>query len=221
MLSKFRRLPITKYHFHSPACILRSEELTSLHERKTRMNTPYIITRPASDEYPEWFAGEIELVQSDDLLATLGSSFTTTHTLLSSLDHETLRFRYQPEKWSIKEIWQHVIDCERILSYRALRYARGDSTVLAGFDENRYATASEADARDWEAILDEYAHVRTATLDLFRSFTPAMIGARGTAGRSNMTVRSVCCLILGHEIHHVATIEERYLRRKPDAPRII
>ncbi len=62
-------------------------------------------------------------------------------------------------------MWQHIIDVERVLSYRALRYARQDSTVLAGFDENKYAEVSNADARDFNAILFEYAVVRKSTIE--------------------------------------------------------
>lgn len=178
------------------------------------MNNHPLITKPSSDEYPEWFAAEIELVHYNDLLTGLQESSNRTLSFLHSLTEEDLVFRYAPGKWSIKQIWQHIIDVERVLSYRALRYARKDETVLSGFDENKYAVVSNADYRNFKDIIREYAVVRDATLELFRSFTEAMFFHRGTAGKSNMTVRSVGYLILGHEIHHVNTIRERYLNRR-------
>jgi|SRR6266498_967296 len=177
------------------------------------MNTHLIITKPAADEYPEWFAGEIELGHYNDLIGGLNESFKLTLPFLEKLTNDGLAYRYAPGKWSIKQMWQHIIDVERVLSYRALRYARQDSTVLAGFDENKYAEVSNADARDFNAILFEYAVVRKSTIELFKSFTKEMFMFRGTTGKSNMTVRSVGYLILGHEIHHVHTIKERYLQR--------
>jgi len=171
------------------------------------------ITKPASNEYPEWFAAEIELVYYNDLITGLQDSVNKTLNFLRKLTEEDLVYRYAPGKWSIKQMWQHVIDVERVLSYRALRYARKDETVLSGFDENKYAAVSNADHRNFKDIIREYAVVRDSTLELFRSFTEAMFFHRGTAGKSNMTVRSVGYLILGHEIHHVNTINERYLKR--------
>jgi DinB superfamily len=171
-----------------------------------------VITKPSPDEYPEWFAAEIERVHYNDLIAGLQDSFNKTLSFLHRLSEDDLSFRYAPGKWSIKQIWQHIIDVERVLSYRALRYARKDETVLTGFDENKYAVVSNADYRNFKDIIREYAVVRDSTLELFRSFTEAMFFHRGTAGKSNMTVRSVGYLILGHEIHHVNTINERYLK---------
>ena len=171
------------------------------------------ITKPTSNEYPEWFAEEIERVYYNDLITGLQDSHNQALKLLRQLTEEDLVYRYAPGKWSIKQMWQHVIDVERVLSYRALRYARQDATVLAGFDENKYAEESNADVRDFNAILFEYAIVRKSTVALFNSFTEEMFMYRGTTGRSSMTVRSVGYLVLGHEIHHVNTIKERYLRR--------
>ena len=177
------------------------------------MNTHPIITKPSAEEYPEWFASEIEPVPYNDLIGGLEDSFSQTIVFLQQLSGEDIVYRYAPGKWSIKQIWQHIIDVERVLCYRALRYARQDATVLSGFDENKYADASGADERNFDAILREYAAVRKATLELLNSFTADMFMHRGTAGKSNMTVRSVGYLMLGHEIHHIHTIKERYFKR--------
>ena len=177
------------------------------------MDNPLIITKPLAEEYPEWFAAEIEPVPYNDLIGGLEDSFGKTTVFLRQLSGQDIVYRYAPGKWSIKQIWQHIIDVERILCYRALRYARQDATVLSGFDENKYAAVSGADERNFEAILREYAAVRMATLALLNSFTADMFMHRGTAGKSNMTVRSVGYLMLGHEIHHIHTIKERYFKR--------
>lgn len=173
--------------------------------------TIFPVSRPLRDEYPDWYAGEIELVPYDELLSGLEDSFQKTIAFLRALPSEKLLYRYQPGKWTIKEMWQHVIDTERVLSYRAMRFARGDETVLHGFDQNAYAAISQANDRDWEEILQEHSAVRISTLMLFRSFNMEMFVRYGTAGRSRATVRAVGFLILGHETHHVTSIRERYL----------
>lgn len=175
------------------------------------MKERLIISKPEAGEYPEWFAAEIEEVHYNDLLDGLTDSMHAATIFLQQLSEEQLQYRYAPGKWSIKQIWQHVIDVERVLSYRALRYARNDETILHGFDENRYAENCKSDARDFVDILREYGAVRMATIELFRSFTPAMFFHRGAAGQSNMTVRALGYLILGHELHHIRTIKTRYV----------
>ena len=169
------------------------------------------ITKPERDEYPEWYAAEIELVHYTDLLSGMEDSFRQTIAFLRTLPADKLMYRYQPEKWTIKEMWQHVIDTERVLSYRAMRFARRDATVLHGFDQNKYAVESKANDRDWEEILQEYSAVRISSLMLFKSFNAEIFMYRGTAGRSEVTVRAVGFLIIGHETHHAKTIRERYL----------
>lgn len=169
------------------------------------------VTKPERDEYPDWYAPEIELVQYDDLLSGLENSFQQTLSFLHDLPEDKRLFRYQPDKWTIQEIWQHVIDTERVLSYRAMRFARRDATVLHGFDQNIYAEVSKANDREWDDLLREYSAVRVSSLLLFRSFDAEMMMTRGTAGRSNVTVRALGFLIIGHETHHKQTVRERYL----------
>lgn len=169
------------------------------------------IGRPERNEYPEWYAEEIELVPYPELFSGMEDSFQKTSAFLRDLPSEKLLFRYQPEKWTIKEMWQHVIDTERVLSYRAMRFSRGDATVLHGFDQNKYAEISRANERNWADILQEYSAVRVSSLMLFRSFNEEMLLRRGMAGRSEASVRALGFLILGHETHHLRVIRERYL----------
>lgn len=172
-----------------------------------------IISKPGPEEFPEWAAYEIDLVSYDDLLYGLQHSFDQSLLLLENLSAADLSYRYAPEKWSIKQMWQHVMDVERVFTYRAMRYARQDETVLSGFDQNKYADVSYADAREWPDMLREYKAIRTSAIELFKSFTPGMFLYRGTAGRSTMTVRSVGYLVIGHPAHHLNIIRERYLSR--------
>ncbi len=171
----------------------------------------FIITRPLPDEYPEWFAKEIELVKEDNLVDGLQLSFIRSWDLLNTLTEEQLKYRYEEGKWTIKEIWQHILDVERVLTYRAMRYARNDQKILNGFDEKQYATLSLANNRNMKDIMEEYKVLRASSLLLIKSFTPEMLLYKGTAGRSTLSVRAVCHLILGHELHHINTIKERYL----------
>ncbi len=120
-------------------------------------------------------------------------------------------FAYAPEKWTVNQIIRHCIDTERIMAYRALRFARKDQTELAGFSENEYAQHTETEF-DIQNLLAEYQLVRDSSIYLFRSFTPSMLTEKGTASGIQISVLSLGFVIVGHPIHHANIIRERYLK---------
>lgn len=113
--------------------------------------------------------------------------------------------------WTPKEILNHLIDSERVFSYRALRFARQDKTELAGFEENNYAHESLANNRSIDDLLTEYQTTRASTIALFKSFNLNMLTSKGIAGTGEVSVRALAFLIIGHEKHHISIIKERYL----------
>lgn len=119
-------------------------------------------------------------------------------------------YRYAPEKWSIKEVVQHLIDSERIFAFRALCMARGETQNLPAFDENQYAHNSMADYRTPEAIIAEYKIVRQGTISLFGSFSDGQLQKTGVANNSLFNVGQQGYIIAGHEMHHLNVLKERY-----------
>lgn len=170
------------------------------------------IIPPDSTEYPPWAAAEIALVQHTDLLSALREALDHSLDTLTGLNEQQLEFRYAEGKWSVREIWQHVIDTERVLSYRALRYSRGDMTVLSGFDAERYTQAIRNAPRPWNDLMEDYRTVRQATILLFNSLSNEMLLQKGQAGKSQMTTRALGFLIAGHDAHHLNVIRNKYLR---------
>jgi len=118
--------------------------------------------------------------------------------------------RYAPGKWSVRQVMCHLADAERIMAYRALRIARGDATPLPGFDENAYAPESGADAVALAELVAEFADVRRASLALFRHLPADAWVRRGTASESPFSVRALAWVLVGHPIHHLAVLRERY-----------
>jgi uncharacterized damage-inducible protein DinB len=134
-----------------------------------------------------------------------------TPAILRSIPEDRASRSNEPGKWSVKEIIGHVIDCERIVSYRALRFARNDSTVLPGFEQDPYMVAANFNERSLADLVDEYEHVRQATLDLFRSLSAESCLRRGTADGKSVTVRALAWIIACHERHHMKILRARYL----------
>lgn len=166
---------------------------------------------PAPSEYPAYYKSYVEAAQTEDLLAGLEASRDYIASFMQELSEEKLNYRYQPGKWSIKEVLVHLIDSERIFTYRALRFARQDKTELPGFEQDDYIVPSKAKDRALSSILAEYAAVRQATIELFKSFDEEMINQTGTANKNPVTVRALGYITLGHEIHHLNIIKQRYL----------
>ena len=172
------------------------------------MNT---IAKPQPGTYPEYYGKYIPLIKGENIFEELYKEHYETMELLTSVDEETLQYRYAEGKWTMREIAQHLIDTERILTYRALRFSRNDQTVLPGFDENLFAANSSANSRDINDMVRELSVVRASTVELFKSFTDQMLDRKGNANGKEVTVRSILFFTLGHEIHHRNVIEERYL----------
>jgi hypothetical protein len=170
------------------------------------------ITRPQPGEYDPYYERYISLVQSDDVLAALERQFPETASLLGSRGAARADFRYAPEKWSVKEVVGHLSDTERIMSYRALRIARGDKTPIEGFEQDDYVPNGRFGQRTLADLLAEFGDIRKATLDLFRSLDVEAAARRGVANQKEITARALAYIIAGHELHHRRILEERYLR---------
>jgi hypothetical protein len=167
------------------------------------------IPKPQPDEHVEYYARYIKLV-GEDALGALRAQSASTPRLLSGLSEAQAMHRYAPGKWSVKEVVGHIIDGERVFSYRALRIARADTTPLPGFDENAWVPAGHFDRRSMPDLVSDYQTQRAATVALFSSFDDEALTRRGTANDSPISVRALAHIIAGHELHHVGLLRERY-----------
>jgi uncharacterized damage-inducible protein DinB len=168
--------------------------------------------RPDLTRVPEFYHNYINQVKEDDLKTAFKNQDPIWLKFLESIPKEKYAYAYGPDKWTIKEVLQHIIDAERIFSYRALRFARKDPTPLPGFDENVFAKTARADSREWQDLVEEMKAVRKSTASLFNSFDDEQLQASGTStsGASNY-VLSFGYIIVGHVNHHMRIIKERYL----------
>lgn len=170
------------------------------------------ISKPGVGEYAPYATAYISLVpDSGHVLHQLRENASTLRQLILSMPVERLNKGYAPGKWTPKELLVHLIDAERIFTYRALCIARNDTQPLPGFEENDYVSASNANDRDIEDILEEYENVKKATLSLFNSFNNDILLRKGLANNAPVSVRALAYMVAGHEMHHINIIKERYL----------
>jgi hypothetical protein len=170
--------------------------------------------RPTPTDYPEYFGKYIALVKEDDVMQAFANQQSVIASELSKISEERSMFSYAPGKWTLKEMLQHIIDAERVFEYRALAFSRKEANPLPSFDEDSYAANSNANSRSWASLVSEFEHVRSATLDLFQSFTPAMLSQSGIASGKSVTVLSLGYISVGHVYHHLQVVKERYLVKK-------
>ncbi len=167
--------------------------------------------RPGKEELEPFYHGYLDLAEGDDPIHALKQASDRLWKTVYRIPPGYADHRYAPGKWSIKEVFQHVIDSERIFSYRALRFARYDDTELPGFDENHFAAHASVDHREFHDLLKEHDVLRTSTIALFRSFTPEMGLRTGLANGNRISVRALAWVIAGHNTHHMNVIDQRYL----------
>jgi hypothetical protein len=172
---------------------------------------PKTIARPASSEYAPFYGGYVGAVPDGDFLPLLERQGSETVALLRAVSEKTSQHRYAPGKWSIREVVGHLTDAERVFTYRALSFARGDATPLPSFDENTWAATSNADRRPLADLIGDFEAVRAATLALLRGFDEEQFARAGIASGHQVTVRALAYIVAGHERHHVRILRERYL----------
>ena len=167
--------------------------------------------RPAADEHSPYYSRYIDRVPDGDILDYLQRQMEDTASFLRAIPASLHEHRYGEGKWSIKEVIGHLADTERIFAYRALRFARADQTELPGFDENAYVPAANFDARELSSLVNEWVHVRQASLALLRGLDGDAPLRRGPANGQEISVRALAWIMGGHVDHHAAILRERYL----------
>jgi hypothetical protein len=167
--------------------------------------------RPGADEAAAYYSIYIDAVSSDDGLAAIERQLSDVPKFFEGISDEKSLSRYAPEKWSIRQVLNHVSDTERAFAFRGLWFARGFAEPLPGFDQNIAAAGVDADAIPWASHIEEFRDVRQSTLSLFRNLPGESWDRRGVASGNPFSVRAVAFIIAGHVEHHLRVLRERYL----------
>ncbi len=171
-----------------------------------------ILSKPKPGEYADYAIKYLNYLPDDiNLIDHMIQNLKDIIELFVSMPNDKYSYRYADDKWTIKEVLLHIIDTERVFAYRALAYARGDKAILPGFHENVYAENSNANNRTATDLLDELKTVRLSTISLFKSFSHEQFAIIGKTSETNFSVSAAAFLILGHSIHHMKIIQEKYL----------
>jgi uncharacterized damage-inducible protein DinB len=161
---------------------------------------------------PEYYHKYINLAIDDDLQTAFKKHQTDLISFLKDIPKKKWSHRYAEGKWSIKEVVQHIIDAERVFAYRALCFARKDTTSLPSFDENVFAENSKADERSKKDLIKELKTVQESSALLFNSFDEEQLDQSGVASGKSTYVKGIGYILVGHALHHKKILKERYLK---------
>lgn len=167
------------------------------------------MNRPQTEDYPQWYSGYINLVDRDvlEILSTQAEAFAQFVT--SNADKAD--YAYAPGKWTIKEMFGHIIDTERIMVFRLTCFARGEKAAIPGFDEDQYVINAHFKDRSLESLCEEFVSLRKSNLFLLKSLNEEELNRFGNANGNEISVRALVFILAGHVMHHQKVIVERYL----------
>lgn len=168
------------------------------------------LPRPEAGEHAEYYARYIALVPDGDIVQTLSDQLGETLALLQAVGADQETFRYQSDKWSVREVVGHLVDTERVMAYRALHMARAADAVIPGMEQEEWAASSNADRRQLDDLASEWAAVRRANVHLFATLPPDAGARRGVASGLEFSVRSFPWIIAGHELWHRKLLVRNY-----------
>jgi len=162
------------------------------------------------NDFQKYIQRYLDLIPSENWLEEMKKSGLQTANFYETFSADRADLAYAEGKWTLKELLQHLIDAERIFAYRALRFARKDKTELAGWDEELYAQHYFSKDRNLESLVEEFEAVRKSSLLFFQNLNAQQLAETGVANGNEISVETLGKLIVGHNIHHLNVIEERY-----------
>lgn len=167
--------------------------------------------RPAKGDYNEYYQKYIDLVKGDDIIKEMYQTSLLISNTFNMFSQSKGDFRYAEGKWTLKEVVGHMLDTDRIFSYRALAIARGENQPLPGFDQDIYVVNGKFNNRPLFDLVYEYRLARENNLQMFKGFDNSVLQNRGVASGYEVTVLALMFMIVGHQKHHVNILKERYL----------
>jgi len=169
------------------------------------------MTRPQTTEAAPYYFKYIDLITSDEIVPAIESQMDEMVPFLQGISEEQSQHSYEPGKWTIREVLNHVNDGERLFLYRALWFARGFQDALPSFDQDRAVQTAHANNTSWGELVEEFKTVRLATISFFKNLPEEAWSKTGVASDYPFTVRSLAYIIAGHVAHHRNVLTERYL----------
>ena len=168
--------------------------------------------RPDNTEAAPYYFTYIDQVDGNDPVEVMEHQLAAARSLFAEISETSSMRRYAPEKWTIRQVLNHITDTERAFAFRALWFARGFETPLPGYDQDIADAGADANRIAWYDHVEEFEFVRQSTIRLFKNLPPGAWTMSGVADGKPFTVRAIAYIIPGHVTHHLSILKERYLQ---------
>jgi hypothetical protein len=170
-----------------------------------------LITRPDESESAEYYRTYIDRVPEGDLIEFMRTQKDRVKACIRGIPDDRVDYAYAEGKWTTREVIGHILDTEWVFVYRTLRIARGDETPLAGMEQDDFIRGANFSDCPMADLAAQFAHLRSASIELFKTFDQSILDRRGTASGCLFSVRALMFIVAGHAEHHLNVINERYL----------
>lgn len=167
--------------------------------------------KPTKKDYPAYYEHYINLIEETDIISALKTNHQSTLDFIEEIPRLKQSYFYDDGKWTVKQVINHIVDTERILGYRALRFARGDNQQPLSFDENLYAKNANLSNTNMQMLVDEFDSIRLSNILLYKQLSEKELALTGKTAAGDVSVLALGYFICGHAQHHVNIIKERYL----------
>jgi uncharacterized damage-inducible protein DinB len=172
-----------------------------------------MMNRPEANEFASYYSLYVDRISSDNIVAELEGQVSEMSKFLQSISEEQSLYRYAPDKWSMRQLLNHVNDTERVFLFRAFWFARGFPDELPSYDQEVAAATANADEYSWANHIQDFQAVRESTLTFFRNLPDDGWSRSGIASGNRVTVRALAYIVAGHVSHHIAVLQEKYLAK--------
>jgi len=168
-----------------------------------------MLSRPKRNEYADFYANYVSLVPDGPIEEYLLKQWDELVAFLQRVSEDEASKPQAEGKWSIKQVLGHLCDTERVMSYRMMRFARGDKKELHGFEQDDYVAAGDFNSRVRHDLMVEFKNIRGATIALVGSISPEDEIRTGVANGKTVSVRALAYIIAGHAQRHLQLMKER------------
>ncbi|HNM26788.1 MAG TPA: DinB family protein, partial [Saprospiraceae bacterium] len=167
--------------------------------------------RPKKGEYAPFHESYLKVLPPRGTAQRLlKSTFKEAQQLLGNLPEAMGDHTYAQGRWTIKQVIMHLIDFERVFSFRILSFIRADRVALPGFNQDFWMEEVHVTDRTIKDLLKEWKAVRDNTLFLLAQCTEPQSRFIGMASNWKVSVRAYFYIIIGHQLHHMQVLQERY-----------
>ncbi len=169
-----------------------------------------MINKPNLADVPPFYRGYVEPLPENGIEAYLKEQCSSFVSWMKELPKAAYQETYGKDKWTVAEVIGHLIDAERVFSFRIMSIARGEQGALPGFDQNAYVVEGRFNQRDSESLIEEFTALRAANLALINSLDDTAAHKEGNANEVNMSISTIVYIMAGHVRHHMHIFKEKY-----------